>query len=129
MEPVRIPPFRLVVRKSSDLVAVNHPGLARSLRFMWEHAHEPIGVEHLATVASMSLRSFHNAFVENLGRSPGSELHRIRIDRAKKLLSDSNEKLDVIAEQCGYQSANSFWVAFKQTTGVTPKQYRKQMNM
>ncbi len=125
-EPIRISPFRLIARKSSDLVAVNHPGLARSLRFMWSHCHEPIGVEDLARAASMSLRSFHQAFLENLGRSPGSELHRIRIDRAKKLLMDSNEKLETVAEQCGYQSGNSFWVAFKQATGVSPKQFQKQ---
>ena len=46
-EPVRVPPFRLIVRKSSDLVAVNHPGVARSLRYMWDHCHEPIGVNDL----------------------------------------------------------------------------------
>ena len=126
-EPIRVSPFRLIIRKSSDLVAVNHPGLARSLRFMWEHCHEPIGVEDLARIASMSVRSFHEAFAKNLGRSPGSELHRIRIERAKKLLSDADEKLEVLAEMCGYQSGNSFWVAFKQTTGMSPKQYQKQM--
>ena len=126
-EPIRVPPFRLIARKSSDLVAVNHPGLARSLRFMWEHCQDPIGVEDLAKTASMSLRSFHEAFVQQLGRSPGSELHRIRIERAKKLLSASGEKLDAIAELCGYQSGNSFWVAFKQATGMSPKRYQKQM--
>ena len=124
---IRVPPFRLIVRKSSDLVAVNHPGLARSLRFMWEHCQEPIGVGDLAQSASMSVRSFHEAFVKSLGRSPGSELHRIRIERAKKLLLDTDEKLDVVAEMCGYQSANSFWVAFKQATGMSPKQYQKQI--
>jgi LacI family transcriptional regulator len=126
-EPIRVSPFRLIIRKSSDLVAVNHPGLARSLRFMWEHCHEPIGVEDLARIASMSVRSFHEAFAKNLGRSPGSELHRIRIERAKKLLSDADEKLEVLAEMCGYQSGNSFWVAFKQATGMSPKQYQKQL--
>lgn len=126
-EIIRVTPFRLIARKSSDLVAVNHPGLARSLRFMWEHCHEPIGVEDLAAAASMSLRSFHQAFMDHLGRSPGAELHRIRIERAKKLLPESDEKLDVIAEACGYQSANSFWVAFKQSTGMSPKQYQKKM--
>lgn len=64
---------------------------------MWEHCSEPIGVEDLARTASMSLRSFHDAFVKNLGRSPGSELHRIRIERARKLLADSNEKPDAVA--------------------------------
>jgi LacI family transcriptional regulator len=126
-QPVRVPPVRLIVRKSSDLMAVNHPGVARSLRFMWEHCHEPIGVDDLARAASMSVRSFHQAFVDNLGRSPGCEMHRIRIERAKRLLADSGEKMDTIAELCGYQSGNSFWVAFKQATGISPKQYQKQL--
>lgn len=126
-QPVRISPFRLIVRKSSDLVAVDHPGVARSLRFMWDHCHEPIGVNDLAKAASMSVRNFHQAFVDNLGRSPGSELHRIRIERAKKLLSDSGEKMDAIAEMCGYESGNSFWVAFKRSTGLSPKEYQKQL--
>jgi len=127
VEPLRVPPFRLIVRKSSDLVAINHPGIARSLRFMWDHCHEPIAVADLAKAASMSLRNFHQAFVENVGRPPGTELHRIRIERAKKVLSDSNEKMDTIAELCGYESGNSFWVAFKRATGMSPKQYQKQL--
>ncbi|MGH7952671.1 MAG: substrate-binding domain-containing protein [Limisphaerales bacterium] len=126
-QPLRVPPFRLIVRKSSDLVAIGHPGIARSLRFLWEHCHEPIGVNDLAKAAMMSLRNFHQAFVDNVGRSPGNELHRIRVERAKKLLSDSDEKMDSIAEMCGYESGNSFWVAFKRATGVSPKQYQKQL--
>jgi len=126
-QPVRVPPFQLIVRKSSDLLAVSHPGVARSLRFMWEHCHESIGVHDLARVASMSVRGFHQAFVDNLGRSPGTELHRIRIERAKKLLADSGEKIETIAEMCGYQSSNSFWVAFKQATGMSPGKYQKTL--
>jgi LacI family transcriptional regulator len=125
-QPVRVPPFRLIARKSSDLVAINHPGVARSLRFMWDHCREPIGVNDLAKAANMSVRSFHHSFVVNLGRAPGAELHRIRIERAKKLLSDSSEKMDSIAELCGYESGNSFWVAFKRATGISPRQFQKK---
>jgi len=106
---------------------VNHPGVARSLRFMWDHCHEPIGVDDLAKAAAMSVRSFHQAFVENLGRSPGSELHLLRIERAKRLLDESPEKIETIAEMCGYRNSNSFWVAFKQATGMSPKKYRVQL--
>jgi LacI family transcriptional regulator len=127
-EPIRVPPSRLVARKSSDLVAVNHPGIARSLRFMWDHCHEPIGVKDLAKAAGMSVRSFHQVFVEKLGRPPGTELHRIRIEHSKKLLLESNQKIDTIAQMCGYESGNSFWVAFKRTTGLSPKQYQKQFS-
>ena len=126
-EPSRVPAAGVVARKSSDLVAVNHPGLARGLRFMWDHCHEPIGVNDLAKAASMSLRNFHQVFVDHVGRPPGCELHRIRIERAKKLLLVSNEKMEAIAGLCGYERSNSFWVAFKRATGQSPKQYQRQL--
>jgi LacI family transcriptional regulator len=124
-EPIRVPPAGLIVRKSSDLIAVNHKGVANGLRFLWEHCHEPIGVDDVARAAAMSRRRLHQAFMQYLGRPPGHELHRTRMERAKQLLGKSSEKLEVVAEQCGYQTANGFWVAFKQTTGMSPKQYRK----
>lgn len=125
--PVRIPPAGLVVRKSSDLLAVTHQGVARSLRFIWEHCHEPISVKDLVSVAAMSRRGLHKAFIEHLGRTPGQELHRVRIERAKKVLAETNHKMEVVAGMCGYQSANSFCVAFKQATGMAPKQFRDSL--
>jgi LacI family transcriptional regulator len=128
-EPIRIPPAGLMARKSSDLLALNHPGVGRSLRFLWEHCHEPIGVADLARVSGMSRSGLHHAFLEHVGRPPGTELHRARIERAKKLLTQSNWKMNVIARMCGYQSANSFWVAFKQATGVSPKRFHEQFGI
>jgi LacI family transcriptional regulator len=74
----------------------------------------------------MSLRSFHATFVQHLGRPPGVELHRLRIEKAKRLLLEGNDKLEFIADMCGFQSLNSFWVAFKRATSQTPTQFRKQ---
>lgn len=128
-QPIRIPPAGLVYRKSSDLLAVSHKGVARSLRFLWENSHKPIGVDDLVRVAAMSRSGLHKAFLEQIGRTPGSELHRARIEKAKRLLVESDVKLDVLAEMCGYQSANSFWVAFKQDTGLSPKQFKKQFKV
>jgi LacI family transcriptional regulator len=125
-EPIRIPPTGLIARKSSDLLAVNHPGVARSLRFLLKHFHEPIGVDDLARVAAMSRRGFHQAFLEHIGRPPGHELQRVRVEHAKKLLAHSDQKMRTVGENCGYQSANSFWFAFKQATGMSPEQYRKK---
>lgn len=123
-EPIRVPAAGITVRKSSDLLAVNHKGVANSLRFIWEHCHEMIGVEDLVGVAAMSRRGLHKAFMEHLGRTPGQELQRVRIERAKRLIRESNQKIEVLATMCGYQRANSFSIAFKQATGMSPKQYR-----
>ena len=127
-EPIRFPPSGLIVRRSSDLLAVNHEGIARSLRFLWKHYHEPIGMADLARVACMSMRGFHQAFVEYIGWPPGQELQRIRIERAKQLLVSSPEKTAGIAAMCGYQNLNSFWVAFRKATGLSPKQYRQKFS-
>ncbi len=124
---MRIAPVGLIARKSSDLLAIKHPGVARALRFMMEHSHEAIGVDELAKAAAMSRRGLHQAFLEQLGRPPGHEFQRVRLERAKHQLIPSNDKLEAIGESCGYQSANSFCVAFKQATGMSPKQYRDSL--
>ncbi|HTS16315.1 MAG TPA: DNA-binding transcriptional regulator [Verrucomicrobiae bacterium] len=126
-QPVRIPPAGLIARKSSDLMAVKHHGIAKSLHFIWEHYHESIGIQDLMKISAMSRSGLHQAFLDQVGRSPGHELHRVRIEQAKRLLGESNRKMEVVAEMCGYQSANSFWVAFKKSTGLSPNQYRKTL--
>ncbi|HEY1663593.1 MAG TPA: DNA-binding transcriptional regulator [Verrucomicrobiae bacterium] len=126
LNPIRISPTGLITRKSSDLLAVNHPGVARSLRYLWDNCDKPIGVEDLARIAAMSRSGLHQAFLAHIGRPPGTELHRVRIEKAKKLLTQSRMKLEEIAEKSGYHSGNSFWIAFKQATGMSPKQYQKK---
>jgi LacI family transcriptional regulator len=125
--PIRIPAAGIVTRKSSDLLAVNHKGVASSLRFIWQHYHEPIQVSDLTEAAFMSKRGLHKAFLNEVGRTPGQELQRVRIARAKRLLAETDHKVEVVAGMCGYQSANSLSVAFKQATGLSPKRFRDEL--
>ncbi len=127
-EPLRIAPAGLIARKSSDLLAIAHPGIARALRFMMDHCQESIGVDDLAKVSGMSRRGLHQAFMTQLGRPPGCELQRARIERAKQLLTVNKEKMEIVAARCGYHSANSFWFAFKRATKLSPKSYRERFS-
>jgi AraC-like DNA-binding protein len=97
------------------------------MRFIWEHFHEPIRVKDLLNVAGMSRRGLHKAFMENIGRTPGQELQRLRMEKAKRLLADSDQKIEVLANMCGYQSANTFSVAFKNVTGMSLSRYRNSV--
>jgi LacI family transcriptional regulator len=126
-DPIRIPAVGVVVRKSSDILTILHTGVSRSLRFIWQHSHEPICVKDLVGVAAMSRRGLHKAFLEHLGRTPGQELQRVRIEHAKKLLAESNLKIEALAEMSGYQSANSFCIAFKRVTGMSARQFRESI--
>ena len=125
-EPIRVPPAGLIVRQSSDLLAVGHPGVARSLRFMYEHFHEPITIKDVVGVASMSRRGLHKAFRQLLGRTPGEELHELRIQKATRLLRETTHKIHSVAEMCGFQSANTFCVSFRQAMRTSPARFREQ---
>ena len=126
-EPIRIPPAGVIVRRSSDVLAVEHKGVARSLRFMHEHFHEPITIKDVVGIASMSRRGLHKAFLQVLGRTPGEELHELRIQKAKRLLSETSHKIHSVAEMCGYQSANTFCISFRHTTRTSPGRFREKM--
>ena len=126
-EPIRVAAAGLIVRKSSDLLAMPHAGVARCLRFIREHYHEAISVKDLVSLAGMSRRGLYTAFLQHIGRSPGEELQRVRIECAKKLLAKGDYKMDLLAEMCGYQSVTGFGSAFKQATGLSPRQFRKQV--
>ena len=125
--PIRVPALGVIARRSSDILAVKHRGVAKSLRYIWEHSHEPICVKDLVTVAAMSRRGMHKAFLEQIGRTPGQELQRVRIERAKKFLVESSHKIETLAKMCGYQSINSFCIAFKRATGMSAKRYRESI--
>jgi LacI family transcriptional regulator len=125
-QPLRVPAKALMIRQSSDLLAINHPNVARAMRFIWEHAHEPINVGDVVQAAALSRRGLHVAFLRQMGRTPGDEIRRVRLESARRMLRDTREKMETIALNCGYQSLNSFCVAFKNETGRSPGQFRRE---
>ena len=124
--PIRIPPARIIPRQSTDITAVDHPAVAKALRFMQEHFSDDIDIDAVARVAGISRRGLHQAFTDHLAITPGEHLRKTRIDHAKRLLAETDHKIVAIATLCGYQSVNSFFIAFKKACGIPPGDYRNQ---
>lgn len=124
--PIRVPPARIIPRQSTDITAVSHTGVARALRFIADHYHENIDIDAVARAAGISRRGLHQAFTDHLGMTPGEHLRSTRIDQAKLLLIETSQKVETIAMRCGYQSVNSFFIAFKQSAGIPPGEFRKR---
>jgi transcriptional regulator GlxA family with amidase domain len=110
--------------KAHARVALRHKAIGRSLRFMANNWQKPIKVSDLVRTSDMSRRGFVKAFAKHAGRPAGQELRRLRMEHAQKLIRRSGYDLRAISRQCGYRSANSFWVAFRNYTGVSPNEYR-----
>jgi transcriptional regulator GlxA family with amidase domain len=103
---------------------VRHKAIGRSLRFMANNWQKPIKVSDLVRTSDMSRRGFIKAFARHTGRPAGQELRRLRMEHAQKLIRRPGYNLSEISRQCGYRSANSFWVAFRNYTGMSPNEYR-----
>jgi LacI family transcriptional regulator len=100
--------------------------LAKALRYIAAHFSEDIDIDTVARAAGISRRGLHQAFIEHLGLTPGEHIRSTRIEHAKRLLGESNNKVESVAFLCGYQSVYSFFIAFKQACGVPPGEFRKQ---
>lgn len=124
-EPLRIAPARVITRKSSDILAVNHQGVSRALHYIAEHFAGSISVDHVARAAGMSRRGLHQAFCEHVGCTPGDKIRNVRLDCARHLLADTEEKIETIARQSGYPNLNTFFIAFRKVEKTTPAAYRK----
>lgn len=124
-KPVRIPPAGVIPRMSSDILSVEHEGVVLALRYIAENFTDPIGVDEVAEAACMSRRGLHQAFCEHVGCPPGEKIRSTRIQAAKQMLSETDDKIENIAKRCGYANLNTFFAAFRNVVGLTPAEFRK----
>jgi AraC-like DNA-binding protein len=59
-----------------------------------------------------------------VGRSVYSEIHRLRIERVKRLLTDSDDTLEQLASDNGFTDVSHMVKSFRKATGVTPGKFR-----
>ncbi len=124
-EPLRILPGGVVVRRSTDIFASEDPAMSKALAYIAGHCTEPIEVKDIVKASGVCRRTLFIKFSTNLGRSIHLELLRQRIALAKQQLSTSNDKLDIIAANCGFSSLPAFYAAFRSQEGTAPSQFRK----
>ncbi|NWL78990.1 AraC family transcriptional regulator [Pseudomonas taiwanensis] len=83
-----------------------------------------ISVAELAQVACLSPSHFHAQFKDHLGLTPHQYLLKTRLDRAARLLRESEQPLVRIAEECGFSSQSALTTAMRRYLGLTPKRLR-----
>jgi LacI family transcriptional regulator len=123
---VRIPPEGVVARQSTNLLAVDDPLLRRALQFIREHAATPITVDDILKRVPISRRRLEIEFQEKLRRTPKQEITRVRLERARLLLAQTDLPVPVVAERCGFNYAERFTIAFRRQMNLTPVDFRRQ---
>jgi LacI family transcriptional regulator len=115
----------VVVRESTDTVAVDDPELAVAMRYIQDHACGPIRLDEVAEHAGLSTRTLQRRLKEHFGRTAYQEIQRQRFERAKQLLAETDLKVADVARRTGYRHLRHFIGVFGRTVGMTPGRYRQ----
>ncbi len=99
--------------------------IARAAReFVDEHYSEPITLSTVADRLSLSSGYLGQIFKADSGVSFRAYLRRVRVTRAKELMTDLTLNLSQIADRVGYDDISYFSRSFLEETGVRPNEYR-----
>jgi LacI family transcriptional regulator len=123
-KPQLISPTHVVARRSTDMHAVTDACVQRALTFLKARSGEDIGVNDVAEAAGLSRRQLERRFRDALGRTVLNEIHRLRVERALKLLAESNMKIDTIAYRVGFSGSRQMADVFRKLLGKAPSQFR-----
>jgi LacI family transcriptional regulator len=115
----------VVERRSTDTLAVDDAAMVKALRFIRENPARVMNVSDVARQAGLCRRALELRFQNLLGRSPASEIRRVRIDHAIDLLQRTNLSVALVAERSGFSSPEYMAFVFRSQLGTSPLHYRK----
>jgi AraC family transcriptional regulator len=107
--------------------ALTASALGHVVDYMHAHIDEPISLEELARVASISKYHFVRLFSTATGLTPHRYLVGLRMRHAAELIRASADTVQEISAACGYASPGQFARAFKRHHGCTPTQFRREV--
>jgi transcriptional regulator GlxA family with amidase domain len=88
------------------------------------HLAEDISLAVMARQAGMSERSFSRHYAQATGMTPARAVERLRVEAARRLLSDSRLPVKRISQRCGFGSEETMRRSFLRLLAATPQDYR-----
>jgi transcriptional regulator GlxA family with amidase domain len=86
-------------------------------------------VTELVERSGLPERTFKRRFTRATGHSPIAYVQRVRVEEAKRRLERTGEPVDAISYAVGYEDPASFRRLFKRVTGITPRDYRRKLQL
>jgi AraC-like DNA-binding protein len=100
---------------------IGRAALARDLEL-------PMTLAEAAREACLSPFHFHRSFQAVFGEAPLAFRTRLRLERAARLLRESNEPVTELSLRAGYQSLGTFSATFHERFGLSPSAYRARFS-
>ncbi|MDR2922154.1 MAG: helix-turn-helix domain-containing protein [Treponema sp.] len=100
--------------------------LRKAENFILENYTRKISLQEIADVAGLSAPYFSTIFKEEMGENLSKYLNRLRVEKASRLLLETETTLSDIASACCFEDQSWFSKIFKAYTGISPGKYRNQ---
>ncbi len=128
LEPASIllPPVRVVPRASTDVLSIGDEDIVLAVRFIREHASEPLQVDDVLNHVPLSRRSLKHRFRQLVKHSITDEIRRAHINRAKDLLANSDLAMSQVAVASGFTTATRLGIVFHKEVGESPTEFRRR---
>ena len=97
----------------------------RTRMYLDRHYLEPLTLDQIAQAMGVSKYHLDRVFLASVGCTPVQYITRRRMARAQTLLGSTQQSVQRIAAQCGYNGYSYFTALFRRTVGMTPGEYRK----
>lgn len=103
--------------------------LTHVTHYIEQHLHQPLKLEELAKVTAASVSTLNRCFKKTYQMTPTQYIYMRRIVKAKRLLTDTDDSLEVIASSCGFYDPPHLIHRFHESEGVTPQGYRDEIKL
>lgn len=116
---------------SAHLVAqqAEDPAINAALDYILKNPAAPLTVTGLAAMATLSERTFARRFKEETGVTPASYVETSRVQAARVALETTDQSIDQVALQVGFQNAERMRRAFQRHLGVSAGEYRERFSL
>ena len=119
-------PTHVLARSSTNILLVEDREVSDAIRFIREHADQPLQVDDVAEAVAISRRTLQQKFSKTVGRSVHSQILRERVNRITQLLVETDLNVTQIARKLNFSRAKQLDRVFTKFQGVTPTTYRVQ---
>jgi len=123
---VSVQPETIFSRQSTDTLAIQDADIAQAIRFIRKNACDGLNVDQVVESVGLSRRCLEQRFRQIIHCTPKCEITRIQIDRARKLLLETELSIETISHRSGFHSFKYFARAFQRVVGMTPRDFRRR---
>ena len=103
------------------------PKIRQAINYIYQYyGDEKLSIKMIADQVELSQNYFCTLFKKNCGMTVNDFIVKVRIDKARYLLKNTNLKLYEISRQIGIPDANYLNILFKKICHMTPSQYRRE---